>query len=365
MVTKICHLTSAHLSNDIRIFYKECKTLQQTGFDVTLIAQHIKDEVVDEIKIIAIPTPANRKQRMTKTVRLVYNKALEVDADIYHLHDPELTRVGLWLKFKGKKVIYDAHEDLPRQIISKEWIPGLTRVMVSRVAENIENFAARKFDAIVCATPHITERFKKINKKVVNVNNYPILQELFIPKVVWSDKEEAVCYLGGISRIRGIYEMVEAIGKTNIKLLLGGSFESKYERKRSAEIYGWQNIDELGQINREDVKNILSRAIAGLVVLHPVVNYIDALPIKMFEYMSAGIPVIASDFPLWKEIVEGNQCGICVNPLDAQLIAEAIDWIVNHPKEAEQMGLNGRDAVKEMYNWENEALKLIQLYHSL
>ena len=124
-------------------------------------------------------------------------------------------------------------------------------------------------------------------------------------------------------------------------------------------------MDYRGWLDRQGVKTVLNESFAGLVTLHPIVNYLDALPVKMFEYMAAGLPVIASNFALWKQIIEGNQCGLCVDPLNPKAIAEAIDYLVTHPEEAEKMGLNGQRAVQELYNWGNEERKLIQLYESL
>ena len=231
--------------------------------------------------------------------------------------------------------------------------------------ERVENFAAKRFDTVVTATPFIRERFRRLSSNVVDVNNFPILSELHLPNLNWSKKERAVCYVGGITKFRGIYEMIEAIGQTDAKLLLAGQFSPADGRNRAVIMPGWDRVEELGQLNRNEVKEVLSRSMAGLVVLHPIINYIDSLPIKMFEYMSAGIPVISSDFPLWKEIIEGNQCGICVNPLNPGAIAQAIRWIVDNPDEAKQMGENGRRAVEEKYNWESESQKLLAMYGDL
>lgn len=362
---KVCHLTSVHTKNDIRIFYKECKTLVDAGYNVILVVQNDKDEVIDGVKIIGIDIPKNRKERMTRTTRQVYRRALECDADIYHFHDPELIPIGLRLKRKGKKVIYDVHEDVPRQILSKHWIPGPLRKTISWTVEKIENYAAKRFDYIVTATPYIRDRFLKINRNSIDVNNFPLLSELHIPNTDWSSKEKLVCYVGGIGKIRGIQEMVQAIGLTPYFMLLAGNFESSAEREIAVQKEGWRQVTELGHISRTEVKEVLSRSMAGLVVLHPILNYIDALPVKMFEYMSAGIPVIASYFPLWKEIIEGNNCGICVDPLNVNEIANAINWVIDNPGQVKQMGENGRRAVEEIYNWEQEGYKLLKIYEGL
>ena len=124
-------------------------------------------------------------------------------------------------------------------------------------------------------------------------------------------------------------------------------------------------MNSLGFVDRDRVRQVLSRSMAGLVTLHPIINYIDALPVKMFEYMSAGIPVIASDFPLWREIIQGDDCGLLLDPLNPAAIAHAIDYLVSHPEEAQRMGKNGRTAVETKYNWTMEEKKLLAFYDNI
>jgi hypothetical protein len=294
----------------------------------------------------------------------VYRKALKIDADIYHYHDPELILIGLLLKLHGKRVIYDVHEDVPRQILSKDHIRILFRKPVSAFIEVIEAFSAKRFDGVVTATPFIDKRFIELGANSVNVNNYPIVSELSPPKNQWGAKEKAVCYVGGIARIRGAFEMLDAVGKTEYRLLLAGNLETGLEQELRR-MPGWSQVEPLGFIDRTGVRAVMVRSMAGLVLLYPVINYWDALPVKMFEYMSAGIPVIASNFPLWKEIVEGSECGMCVDPLNPKEIAWAIRWIIEHPADAMRMGENGRKAIQERFNWEKEAQKLLMLYRKM
>ena len=128
---------------------------------------------------------------------------------------------------------------------------------------------------------------------------------------------------------------------------------------------GWQNVNEYGFLDRLGVRNILARSAAGVVTFYPLPNHVDAQPNKMFEYMSAGIPVIASHFPLWREIIEDNQCGLLVDPLNPEAIANAIDYLINNPQEARSMGQNGRRAVEEKYNWTIEQQKLLEFYQRI
>ena len=262
-------------------------------------------------------------------------------------------------------MIYDTHEDVPRDILTKTWIPAGLRKLISRVFEVFENFAAKQMSFVITATPFIQKRFAKITAKSQAVNNYPILDELEYGDQDWGQKERAVTYVGSITAIRGIMEMVEAIGQTEAKLLLGGQFSPAQLRNQVVTLPGWERVEELGQLRRSEVARVFSLCCAGLVLLHPGPNHTDAQPNKLFEYMSAGIPVIGSNFPLWREIIEGNKCGICVDPLDPADIAAAISWLIEHSQEAQAMGDNGRKAVRENYNWGTEGKTLVAIYEGL
>ena len=361
---KVCILTSVHPPFDTRIFHKEARSLVKAGYDVSLIAQYDIDEIVDGIRILPLSKQKNRLERMTKTVWAAYRKALEIDADIYHFHDPELILIGLLLNRRGKRVIYDVHEDVPRQNLSKAYIPALFRRPISLMIGALEAFSAKRFDGVVTATPFINRRFLELGANAINVNNYPIDSELYTAETQWEKKEKAACYIGGIAGIRGAFEMVEAIGKTGYRLILAGDFEPGLEDQLKR-LLGWRQVETLGFVDREGVRATMARSMAGMVLFYPEPNHIDAQPNKMFEYMSAGIPIIASNFPLWREIVEGAKCGICVDPLNPEEIADAEVYLFENPKEAEEMGKRGRIAVEEQYNWSMEEKKLLRLYKVL
>lgn len=364
---KVAHLTSVHTRYDTRIFLKECLSLARSYSVYLVVADGKGDEENDGVKITDVGAPRGRLSRIFKTTKKILNAAVKIDAAIYHLHDPELIPVALKLKRLGKIVIFDAHEDVPKQLLGKPYLIKPVKRLLSSVFYLYERWACRKMDLIITATPYIRDKFIKINRMAVDINNYPLLGELADGGVDWSKKRNYVCYVGGVTQIRGIFTVVDAFNyvQSNARLMLVGKFAdaSLEETARTSE--GWGSVDALGFLERRGVREVLSQSVAGLVTFLPSPNHIDAQPNKMFEYMSAGVPVIASNFPLWKEIIEGNNCGLCVDPLVAPDIAAAIDYFVQNPESAEQMGRNGKQAVEQKYNWSMEEAKLLAFYKTL
>lgn len=365
---KVCHFTSAHNVDDIRIFHKECTSLVGAGYEVYLVGANTEEKIWNGVHIVSasIP-PSGRISRMIKTSKAVYQKALSLNADIYHFHDPELLRFALKLKRKGKKVIYDSHENVPKQIMAKTWIPKLVRKPISVIFEKYENLIARRIDAVVTATASIRNRFILINSNTIDVNNYPLMHEL-VAETQWENKMNEICYIGGITKIRGLGEVVESLTYLkNVRLNLAGSFgqgDTAFETElKSSPV--WNKVNELGYVNRPTVISIMLRSKVGIITSWPLPNHLESLAIKMFEYMSAGIPVVCSDFPMWKEMVDTDQFGICVNPLDPKEIAVAVQKLIDDPELSIRLGKNGRTAILEKYNWDIEKDKLFALYNRI
>jgi glycosyltransferase involved in cell wall biosynthesis len=365
---KIAHLSSVHPAGDPRITVKECGALASAGHDVVLVCPHPNDDVVNGIRIHAISKRRGRLSRFLMGTWDVWRSAIREKADVYHLHDPELLFVGGVLRLGGAVVIYDVHEDLPRQILAKPWIPAPLRRSVSSLATFLESLLARAVSGVVAATPQIGARFK--SRRMVVVQNFAIADELAVPDALPHDKRPATfAYIGGIAAIRGVYEMIDAVRRLppelDARLTLAGLLSHDRLRRELASSPGWGLVDYVGWQTRAEIAKHLHRARAGLLLLHPTANYLESYPVKAFEYMTAGLPLIVSDFPLWRELFESVGCAIFVNPRDPAEIAAAMEWVLRNPSAAEQMGAKGRVAVRVRFNWQAEAAKLLKFYDML
>lgn len=358
----IVHLTSVHRRYDTRIFKKMCQSIAASeGHRVTLVVADGKgNELVEGVTIVDVGAANGRIDRVRNSTRRVLDEALKLDGDLYHLHDPELIPRGLQLKKYGKKVIFDAHEDIAKQLKSKPYLNSFLRTVLPVAYSIFQNVALKRLDGLIGATPAISQSLSALNK-VSNVNNYPIVGEL--DSVDSTEERDRVCFVGGITKIRGLDFVVDSLEHLDdVKLHIGGDFsEASFKAEISAK-KGWEKVDFLGFIGREEVAGLLSKSYAGIVTYLPVPNHIEAQPNKMFEYMSAGVPVICSHFPLWREIIESTECGICVDPESPDEIAAAIKYLKDNPSIVSKMGENGIEAVKTTYNWNAEKNKLMNFY---
>ncbi|MBU3220657.1 glycosyltransferase [Clostridium algidicarnis] len=366
MKEKVCHITSAHDRNDVRIFMKECVSIAKNGYDVSLIVNDIyPDELNKGVKIISTNfKPKNRIERFIKSKKMIYRKALEVNADIYHLHDPDLLPIGNKLKKKNKKVIFDSHEDVPKQILDKTWIPKNLRRCISDMYSFYEKRTLKKYDAIISVTPHIVERLLKINANTVLVTNYPILGELIDLN---RKSSNSICFAGGITSQYNHDKIIKAIEEIDdIEYIMAGGGTKEYLSSLQS-LPGWGKVNYVGTVSHEEVKDIYSKSIAGLALDYSTQGKEHGTLgiIKMFEYMEAGIPIICSDYELWKRLVDKEDCGICINPNSIEDIRKAINYIMTNQDKARLMGENGKRASVDKYNWGTQEKILLDLYRSL
>lgn len=367
---KVCHITSVHNRYDTRIFLKECTSLAQAGYDVTLlVADEKPPEVKNAVSIISVAGLLNsRVKRIIKSSKIMFNKALEIDAEIYHLHDPELLPLARKLKRKGKKVIFDSHEDVCGNILRKQWIPKIIRPIVFFIFKCYSNFVFSKLDYLIGVTPHLVEKLKISNPRTEIITNYPLLnlEDNNIERSTYNTK--SFCFAGGITEQWNHQTILSALEDLDATYDLMGRAEPGYLSKLQKS-NSWDKVKYHELIPQQKVMEILSSCSVGLAMLDYSENTGGKIGTlgntKLFEYMQAGLPVICTDFLLWKEIIEKWNCGICIPPGDTIPLKEAMQRMIDNPDTAEEMGRNGKRAVLEEFNWGIEERKLLKLYKQL
>ncbi|WP_336490106.1 glycosyltransferase family 4 protein [Methylobacterium nigriterrae] len=338
--------------------------MRDAGYEVTLVGPHDGNTLVDDIRIRGLTVGAhNRLERMTRRPLAAFRAARATQADLYHFHDPDFLPFGPLLARGGARVVYDAHEDLPAQVAHKDWIPRVLRPMTGRAMAAVEATCIARIDAAVTVNDHISKRLGMRQPRTVVVANYPRHEEI-VPSRGWSERERAVCYIGSITSSRGAQDLVRAMEHVEAELYLAGSVSHPALLSELERHPGWSRVRYLGQINRRQVTDLLGRVRAGIMPLHPTPQFMQAYPVKMFEYMIAGIPIVATDMPHWRTFMDAHGCGVCVPPGSPEHLAAAINVLLDDP-DAAAMGERGRAAARRLYSWESQASILIGLYRDL
>ncbi len=368
MITKICHMTSAHPSEDVRIFHKECVSLAQAGYEVYLVQ---RGESYDKngVHIVGVgEIPEGRIKRMTVGAKKTYRAAVALNCDVYHIHDPELLPYGLKLKRKGKKVIFDSHENTADAILEKHYLPFAFRKLICKAYTAYQKKAISQFDAVITVTPSLTRVFKAFTPNVIEVRNYPVLNSESALEMS-TKSENRIVFAGGVSEQWNHHTLIKAMEKVpDCTYCLCGPCAKEYLESLER-MPAWKQVDYLGKIPHSKVAEELSKSGIGVALLQPGMNT-DGMNgtmgnTKIFEEMMAGLPIVCTDFVLWKEFVDKYHCGICVRPDDPDEISEAVCYLINHPDEARRMGENGKTAVREEFCWEKGKSALLNLYRDL
>lgn len=391
--TSVVHVGRYHRKDDIRIFCKECRTLSAAGYQVSYITSDIygdKKGYIDHgirigfyqnemphqkieisLKKGILRSLARRNALKKKWIQHVVDRIFSFHPDIVHIHEYEiLLIVKELLKRDPKiKIIYDIHEDNPKQ--QAQWYRNNKRELAALAVEKMvqwkEKQVMKKATAVITVTDYISQLVSRQHVNVFTVKNYPKADDICCVNDDLEKRESNYCYAGGVTEDRGITLLVKNSDSIEGKFWIAGNMEQSYRERLSREYPAlWvQNVCYKGYLTREQVNEFYSSCVVGMCTLQFHPNYINALPIKLFEYMAAGIPVVISDFPLWRQIVEDAGCGIIVDPYDEKAITEAVNRLLSDRKLAKRMGDNGRRAVREKYSWEHEADILLKAYRSI
>lgn len=367
MKKRICHITSAHNSSDTRIFQKQCVSLaKEESFDVYLVARG-ESRTEKNVKVVGVEGSGfGRIKRILFFTRKLYVKALEIDADIYQIHDPELLPYALKLTKMGKKVIFDSHEDMFNQILIKNYLPKTIRKIIAHAYHAYETHVVKKLAAVLFPCPiNGKHPFEGRNKNALFISNAPELGA-----VEWKKKNKMkMCYVGSLSENRGVTNLLKAYKNIEAKvpLVLAGKFESEEYEKYIRENGLLDGVDYRGYCTKEELQEIYNETTVGISNLLNVGQYpkLGTFPTKVFEYMEKGLGVIVSDYPFSRYVLTKYKIGILINPSNERDLTNAMDYMINNPEEVFSMGGNSRTLIEEEYNWQKEYKKLRNVYYQI
>ena len=365
-MTTIAHITTVHPLSDPRILRKECRALAQAGHEVYLVGpgrtENEEIPVEDGVRIVKTKFARGRLGRAIVGSINVWTQLRRIRPEVIHGHDPELLPLLVtWrLANRGGVAIYDAHESLVGQIEGKPYIPRVVRPLVKAASWLLVKTVTQRLDGVVTATSHIQAEISV--RRTCVVQNFP--WESSFPKSENEHDRKNFCYVGGLSKVRGIDEMAWALdrARSESRLMLAGPVD---EYAKAVIENSGDALDYLGVVDSGEIPGILERAIAGFVVLHPVENYLWSQPTKLFEYMAAGIPFIASDFPYWRDLVGEFDAGHFVDPGNIEQIASAVRAVLDDPDEARRMGARGRLAFEQHFSFAAQAAALVDFVDHL
>jgi glycosyltransferase involved in cell wall biosynthesis len=369
---KICHVISGYHRNDARVFVRQCRSLKLAGYDVSLLTNDGKpDEILEDIPIVSCRLYwPERWKVLIAAKRQFMPEALRVDADVYQLHSPELLPMAQPLKRLGKAVVYDAHEDLPRHLLEKEWLPDLLRRPFGFAAENYLRRTLRRIDDVVTPHSHVVQQLQRTIGKGTLVANFPIVQPLpAVTEAEFAARSSTICYTGTVYAYSNQEATLDAIaGMPGVRYRIAGYIDDGHHEALTQRP-GAGQLDVLGRVGRAELRALYTSCIAGLAVYDYKHNLGWKLGSygtnKIFEYMEAGLPLICTDYDLWRDIVDRYQCGVCVRPGAVDEIRAAIEYVVSDRARAFRMGQNGRRAVLEEFNWTSEERKYLAVFERL
>jgi glycosyltransferase involved in cell wall biosynthesis len=369
MTVRVTHIATIHAPLDTRIFRKQCRALVAAGYEVHLVVPGPPGDTVDGVRLHSIAANSDRPPARRQGPRFLRatRHALALRPSTFHLHEPHLVPLGVLLKLAGARVVYDVHEDNPAHARTKLHDRPIRGRVKALMWATLERVARRAFDGFVCASPELAGRFPPGRTEVVG--NFPLLPDFDTAAATpYGQRPNRVVYTGVVSGIRGFDELMLALDRLPrdlpCHLRLVGRFWPPGLAGAAASLPAWARVEFKPWQSYPEVVQELLEARVGLILLHSLPNHHDAVRSnKLFEYMAAGIPVVASDLPRWREIVDGVGCGLLVDPRDPDAIAAAIEHLLRHPEEAQAMGERGRAAVEEGLNWDGEEARLLALYH--
>jgi|AntRauTorcE11897_2_1112592.scaffolds.fasta_scaffold28013_1 glycosyltransferase involved in cell wall biosynthesis len=369
----ICHISTVHRRDDIRIYRKEIVSLLSAGYEIDYVTpkKTSQGEAIDlnRVNIIPIKTSSNKFIRIfTSTPKTIW-MCLKSKAAIFHAHDPELIFTLIILRLLGKVTVLDVHEDYEQQIVDKLWIPSLLRFgFILPIFKLIHRIGKKTISRFIVVTEHIGKMYPL--EKTFLVQNFPLQSEINQQLSTTRTYQRSIdmSYFGEISSERNFENILNSYIELHeqghpISFKLGGRVSSPGIKELITKCESLDGFEFLEWVSREEMLSILSETKLGLVLFKPLGNHINAQPNKIFEYMASGVPILCSNFPLWEEVIVKNDVGISVDPLNKEAMKTGI--LTSLETFSSEHSFKAQKLVKEKFNWDNEFFKLVDCYKSI
>lgn len=365
---RVLLISTVHPSTDSRIMYKIAPSLQ-SHYEVFCALPGVCGGLQERLHLIRLPKFGRLFPRILFTHPIALIKCLRLRADIVHIFVPELIPLALLFQWAGAKVVYEVQENLFKKFAIKRYNNSLVFKTLFRFFDKL---ARRKFHCIFTDDAYLNE-YHDLAKPFAVIHNYvslPLMDSL--PHAGVRRQGPELFYLGVVSMERCLDTMINALA------ILKGSYPDchlhvfgpmRVDKKELEAIAGYQqvknNITFHGYTDQKVALKYARQAVAGIALLKPVADYPESFPTKFFEYMALKLPVITSDFPLYKRIVEGSGSGFCISPHDPEALHRALQCCISDNALRLQMGNNGRKATETYYNWASEEAKLLSFYNDI
>lgn len=373
MSKQVCFVNSVFGREDALIVYRQGKSLVEAGYDVSYtVFDDQPDEVKEGITIHSLGAGlASTKDRFFERPKIIKKYLASHPADVYQISEPELLSLGLYLKRKGKTVVFNLREWYP-DYYARKWSNKINPKLVNGVCERYFRKVARKIDAVFNCMPEMRDYIEKVMpcRYFEDTANFPVVNKDFaLSYEEYCQRKPIISYFGSIYNISCQEELLHALENfPEVNYLLAGVFYNDLYKEKLMQLPAWKQVTFKNGFTREELPGIINCSIMGNVVKDfdktetPQGSYSI---IKIFETMEAAVPVILAKVPLYEQMVEKYHCGICVRPHSVEDFKNAIEYLLTHKKEAYEMGQNGRRAVIEEYNWEKQAESYISIINKI
>lgn len=369
-----CHLTTSHPPTDTRILLRECRSLADHGYDVEL---HVVTgsgprpaPVVGPVPVVLHSLPlGGRLVRLLLRPWFGLAVGLRTGRQVIHLHDPEMIVLAPLFVLAGRSVVYDVHEDVPRQIMAKDWLPGRARSIAAAAFERLENWCTARVSVVVAATDAIAERFELIHPLVFRVRNYASTDH-FPPPVPVEDRPYDACFVGVINAVRGAEQMLAIAERSGARVIIAGpchppELSARFEAAAAIT----PSFEFRGPVPHHEAVRIMGDSKLGLLLFQPVPNNMEAQPNKLYEYLAAGTPVLGPNFPRFAEVIghgtADDGVGATIDPTSCDDAVTAVRALLDDPVRLAHLSARARHLFEERFSWETELKELVRAYEVL